>query len=412
MKKIFSNISNYLIDFGKINTIKKKRKIILFGAGVVAKKFLKKYDSNQVSFLLDNNKNLVNTTKFGKKIEDIKKIKEKKFKNKYLIIICTTSYKEVFNQLVNHNLKFNIDFIVCPLLNDLLNISEIEDVNCQILISSGLAAEKKSLSGGGLYLCSIKNSSVSHIKKIYSGPVHGVLVQDNKIYFSDSTKALVVLNKKDLSIIKKIRFKQNTRIHGIAINNKNKSFYLANTLQDKIIEINQEGKILDEIFLSDKFKQHGSAFHHCNDILFDGSSLYVSMFSFSGNHQKNIYDGGVLEIDVYSKKVLGKVFSDLWMPHSPKMIDGNFCVLDSLRGNLYVGDKEITGTFPGFSRGLDHNGKYFFIGQSKNRNYSKVYGTSNNISLDNSVIMFDPNTKISKSLFLNNISEIHSVNVL
>lgn len=87
-------------------------------------------------------------------------------------------------------------------------------------------------------------------------------------------------------------------------------------------------------------------------------------------------------------------------------------MLDSLRGNLMNGDKKILGTFPGFSRGLDYDGRYYFVGQNKNRNYTKNFGSSNNISLDNSIVIFDSTNKISKSLPLNNISEIHSINIL
>ena len=71
---------------------------------------------------------------------------------------------------------------------------------------------------------------------------------------------------------------------------------------------------------------------------------------------------------------------------------------------------EITGTFPGFTRGLDFDGQFYYVGQSKNRNYSKVVGRSNNISVDCSVIVFDPIRKVSRSFqFPIEIGEIHSI---
>ena len=85
-------------------------------------------------------------------------------------------------------------------------------------------------------------------------------------------------------------------------------------------------------------------------------------------------------------------------------------VLDSLRGNLLSHNFQVIGTFPGFTRGLDFDGRFFYIGQSRNRNHSKYLGKSDNISIDSSIIIFDPITKVSKSIFLpTDIAEIHSL---
>ena len=74
------------------------------------------------------------------------------------------------------------------------------------------------------------------------------------------------------------------------------------------------------------------------------------------------------------------------------------------------GSKEILGTFPGFTRGLDLKENLFFIGQSKNRNFSQSKSISNNNSLDSSVVIFNSDLKVSRSIFLPpSISEIHEV---
>lgn len=405
-------IIDHTINFSDIKTFVKGKKIVLFGAGVVAKKFIKKFDKKQISFLLDNNKNLVNSELENIKIKDLSEIKKKNFLRNYFILICTTSFNEVANQLNKLGLKQSINYSFCPILNEFIEISKIENINGEILISSGLPPEKnKLLNGGGLFFCKVNKSNIINIKKIYSASVHGVFITKKNIIISDSTRALVFLNRK-FQVTKKIPFHNKTRIHGIAYNEKNNSYFLVNSLQDKITEIDEKGKIISEIIISEKFKKYKSAYHHCNDILIDENSIYVSMFSFSGNHQKNIYDGGIMEFDLETKKYIGCPINNLWMPHSVKKFNGNIHILDSLKGDLRNGDKEVLGTFPGFSRGLDFDGRYYFIGQSKNRNFSKNIGNSNNISLDNSVIVFDSQNKISKSLPLNNISEIHSVNLL
>ena len=97
------------------------------------------------------------------------------------------------------------------------------------------------------------------------------------------------------------------------------------------------------------------------------------------------------------------------MPHSIKYIDGTFMILDSLRGDLVVGSQKIA-SFPGFSRGLSKDKNFYYIGQSRNRNYSIINQNKNNISIDNSVLIYDPINKFSRNLYLpNSISEIHEV---
>ena len=98
------------------------------------------------------------------------------------------------------------------------------------------------------------------------------------------------------------------------------------------------------------------------------------------------------------------------MPHNISLINDKFHILDSLNGNLLTNNFTVQGTFPGFSRGLDFNGKYYFIGQSRNRQFSKQRNIMNNVSSDTGVIIFDNDNKVSRFLNVNNeISEIHSI---
>ena len=68
-------------------------------------------------------------------------------------------------------------------------------------------------------------------------------------------------------------------------------------------------------------------------------------------------------------------------------------------------------TFSGFSRGLSFDDKYYYIGQSRNRNFSLINENKDNISIDNSILIYDIKNKISRNLYLP-ISEIHEVLVL
>ena len=97
------------------------------------------------------------------------------------------------------------------------------------------------------------------------------------------------------------------------------------------------------------------------------------------------------------------------MPHNVCSINGSLSVLDSLRGELKTSNAQAIGKFPGFSRGLGYDGMFHYIGQSRNRNYSRYLGLSLNISIDTSIIVFDAQTKVSRSLSLpSKLSEIHS----
>ena len=101
------------------------------------------------------------------------------------------------------------------------------------------------------------------------------------------------------------------------------------------------------------------------------------------------------------------------MPHNICCFDGNLAVLDSLRGQLRIGNIGVAGQFPGFTRGLGYDGVYYYIGQSRNRNHSKCVGLTNGVSIDTAIIMFDPTSKVYRSFQLPpEISEIHSVLVI
>ena len=137
------------------------------------------------------------------------------------------------------------------------------------------------------------------------------------------------------------------------------------------------------------------------------------MFSRTGNWQNDAFDGCVLEIDLMTHEIVGPVIDGLWMPHNIEYINGALHVLNSLPGELLTNNFSVIGKFPAFTRGLAHDGVYYYIGQSRNRNYSKNIGVSNNISRDAGVIIFDDQTKASRFIQLpSKLSEIHSIQIL
>ena len=67
------------------------------------------------------------------------------------------------------------------------------------------------------------------------------------------------------------------------------------------------------------------------------------------------------------------------------------------------------GKFPGFMRGLDYDGRYFFIGSTEHRYPEKLKGVSLNISLDTGFVIFDAETKMSRFCPLPQTEAVHSL---
>lgn len=388
------------INFFKPSQHKSNKKIILFGAGLVCKKILNNFDKSKVLFIVDNNKSLWKT-----KIEEIEIKSPQKIKSKKNIevVITTTSFADVIKQIkkINHNISIKVS----NYLKDLIHIEFMQNLKKTFLVSSGLPSNNNEKFGGGLYRVEL-NGLKWNLKKVYSGAVHGVIKIRSGYAISDSTHGVILLDKK-FKIKKKGKYPMNTRAHGIAFDDKNKKFYVACSNTDKIKIFNNNLKLLDTISISDKYDKYHAPQHHINDLCILDQKLYVSMFSLTGNFKRGLYDGGVFEIDILNKKNTNKLYGNLTMPHSIKNFDGQITLLDSLKGELLVG-KESLVTFSGFSRGLSFDGNYYYVGQSRNRNFSLLREKKDNISIDNSILIYDINNKISRNLYLP-ISEIHEV---
>ena len=99
---------------------------------------------------------------------------------------------------------------------------------------------------------------------------------------------------------------------------------------------------------------------------------------------------------------------------SIKYIDDiGLSVLNSFKGELLYNNLNVEGKFSGFARGLAYDRKYFYVGLSRNRNFSKLKSTSLNTSIDTGVVIFEPNNKISRFIQLSpKLSEIHSIHLI
>jgi len=220
----------------------------------------------------------------------------------------------------------------------------------------------------------------------------------------------IVLLDKDWSEVDVIKLDQNSEPHGICFCKKRNRLYVAQPGRDSVAIYDlAKRKKLSEVFLSSKWEQNKKDNHHVNDLHVHGDSLFLSLFSFSGNWPNEAYDGGVIEINLKNEEIVGPVVSNLWMPHSVKRINGKLLYLDSMRGALKTMNWSTLGAFPNFVRGLAKDGKYFVIGASEHKYPEKVKNDSMNISLNSGFYIFDPESKMSNFIVMPQIDSVHDL---
>lgn len=390
-------------DFNKI--FSKGKKITLFGAGDIAQKTFRKIKREIVTAVVDNSENLQDTNfNEGIKIQSPSKIPKNTF-----ILICSTDIKRINDQLISLGYEPEKDFNISPILNDLLIIEELESISSELYFTSGSVPNNNINYGGGLYKL-IFDGEKQIIKKIYSGSCYGTLNFEDKIIFVDTNKGIMSYCPVSKKINNLVKTPKDSRAHGISYNYSTNCFYVSCSNLDGVIEYDLNFVEKNRFHLSKKINYYGKSMHHCNDNFSVDNSLFVSMFSSTGNWKKGVFDGCVAEFDIKTGKRLNNLCEGLYMPHNILEINGSLQVLDSLPGHLRAENFEAIGTFPAFTRGLAYNNGFYYIGQSKNRNFSKVIGVSNNISVDCGIIIFEPVTKVSRTLNLSNrIGQIHSI---
>jgi len=384
------------------------RPLVLWGAGNIAMKTMRRV-GDRIALVCDNSANMWGGRQDGIEIIDPPSLRAR-CEDAY-IVICTTSFREVSLQLESLGYQAGSDFMISPILNDLRIINEMESLDARILFSSGMQPSNDPLGGGGVYEMVVRGDEWSY-RKILSGSCHSITVRGEHVWTVDDKLGLIELDG-DYTVIRNRPLPTRSRGHGLAFDDEEGHFYISCSARDAVLAYDSDLEHCRTLPLSDKHEREGGPFHHTNDCCIVGDSLYVSMFSETGNWRRDVFDGAVVEFDLRTAKKIGTPIRDLWMPHNVAFINGGIMVLDSLRGALRGNNASILGEFPAFTRGLAHNGDLFFIGQSRNRNFSRNFGLSNNISIDTGITIFDEITKVSRTLQLpSKVSEIHGIAML
>ena len=401
-------MENRFTTFSELLQSRQSRLTVLFGAGNIAHKTLRKLDDSP-ECIVDNNPNMWNTEQIGLQVlppETLKGTAEKNF-----VIITTTSFDEVGAQLQGYGFEPGRDFAVSPIMNELRIISELEAAKANLIFTSGAPCQESATAGGGIYEIELDGEEWNY-RKVFDGTTHGVTGFDGKFVATHHERGLIEIDK-NYNLLRAEAIPAATRPHGVAYCEETDQFFVGASNRDSVLVFDKDLKPSGEIPIFEKYATQGDPNHHVNDVCAIGGSLFVSMFSWTGNWKKDVFDGIVLEIDAATRKIVGPVIQDLWMPHNVEFMEGSLTVLDSLRGQLKRENAIPVGQFPGFARGLAYDGQFYFIGQSKNRNFSRYMGLSMNISMDTSIIVFDQSTKVSRSLSMPpKLSEIHSIRVM
>jgi hypothetical protein len=394
-------------SFAEIDKIADKP-IVLFGSGNIAKKTLRNIEAESVEFIADNSKNLQGETYKGFPIRSPEEITSDHF-----VIITSTAIVDIAEQLKAYELTPQDDFVVSPTLNDRIAINELENIETEFYFTSGAVSGTEKLGkygnnkyGGGLFKCIVNELNYEY-DRIYQGPCYGSIRVDDTILFIDTDVGL--MEYKDGDVTQLAELPSESRPHGLSYNEANNKYYIACSYQDSVLELDESYTITNEFHISNKIEYHDEPMHHCNDCFATENSLYVTMFSSSGNWKNDSFDGCIAEFDIETGERLRDVRSDLQMPHNVDMFNGSLHVLDSLSGELRYNNLTARGSFPAFSRGLDYENGVYHVGQSKNRNHSKVMGASKTVAIDCGVVLFDPDLQISRFLHFPDIAGIHSV---
>jgi len=282
------------------------KKIVLFGSGVVAEQNL----ALKPDFIVDNNIDLIGSQFHGLDIRSPNVLNDKS--TVYQVVVCTTSVGEVKKQLTNYGFSWGETANVAKQLAERTKINDLEETSFSFLISSGLPSTAESFSGGGIYKVT-ETQDYPEVQKLYEGNTHGLIPLDGGGYaFTCQGEGIKIMDE-NLSLVKTISLRKGLRPHGLR--RYNNLWVLVASNRDCILAVDDNGNEVFEYCFSEKLDLFESPQHHCNDIEIVGDIAYVSMFSVSGNWKRNVFDGGIIEVNLINGSMTPLV-NNLVMPHS------------------------------------------------------------------------------------------------
>jgi hypothetical protein len=396
------------ISWSNFDSMIAAKKFVFFGASELAEKILGKC-LKKPEFFLDNNEGKQGTDFHGIRIikpEDIKKY----IKDCIIIITMTSDHNSIISQLEGMGYEKGVDFFFSPSqLNQRIERDIKENQQTVIFTSATNPNPNSDVSGGGIYKFTFKNRELT---KLSSGRYCQFFKAKDMYYVVEHYQGVKVFDL-DFNHVKTYEILPWSLPHGVTMNMELEQLYISNTGLDSISVVDMKtGERIDEIFIKNDKESKEFDMHHINDLAYYNGYLYASMFSFSGEWKQGCYDGGVAKIDVNKKEVVGYVMKDMWMPHTIQFIGGEIALADSMRGDVYKTSTKKLVNLPGFIRGFDYDGRYYYIGQSEHRHFDRLKDYASVIHLNCGIHVFDEETKVNRFYDLGELSNIHQIRVM
>ena len=387
-----------ILDKKQLYALSKSKMTVGFGAGITADKTLHVVQDSMQSFV-DNEKKLWGQAFQGCPIYPPDKLKDYD-KDNIFIVICTTFYTEVKEQLESMGFKLGVHFGYSPLLKSIVAYEKLSLGSTKLLVSAYGT-------GGGLY---ILNSRNGENKKVHAGNFRGIKHIDDKIYAVKESEGIYCLNEQSLEIENIYEIENFTNALGIVFCEKKSCFFVAISGRDEILVVDRnQMKEIERISFIHKYNGTKKEHHHLNDLLFFDNSLLVSMFSQSGFWRQNIYDGCLVEYDLSKRKITSTLMSGLVKPHTIKIFEDDIYLIDSFRGQVMRGSSNVMVEFNGFIRGLGKDNLRYYIGQSKNRHIEESYRNNKAIMSNCGVIIYLEDDKVYRFIDMPKVNDIYDI---
>ena len=397
--------------WSEINQKLRGKKVVFYGRSEdLIPKTLRKVNI-EPTYIVDRTPSAENTTYLGYPV----KLPEKLFQedhNKIFIVITADSYEGITALLIENGFKAGLHFALCPEFKDWCLLEEMRNYDQKIIVSCSDHADKlkvrHSRAGGGVYRYHIGPNIITLLQK---GAFRQITQAGELIFAVEFGERQIYIFDLDFKVLEIKQLKE-TDACGLAYNKKHHVLFVVNSREDTILVYEANNfKLVDKVYYSNKSKNNlGHRNHHLNDVCVSEDSLFVSYFSHSGNWGREVYDGGISEYHIdHLNNPPVRVVEGLWKPHSPEIIQGNLCYLDSMRGRLYLNSQEIAGEFPGFARGLAHDGRFYYVGQSEDMYVTKRFSVAGNTMLNAGFYLFDAATKASRFYSMLDNMNIHDL---
>ncbi len=397
---MYSHNEESWLTWSEINQLQKQRRIVFFGRGEWMEKSLP-YLAQPAAYVVDNNRYEQGGIEHQLNIFSPEKLREEPPAS-ILVIITTSSFPDVSRQLKSYGMIPGVDYCVSPSLKNFIVTSRLNGHNQTIHFTCSDQPDR----GGGFYSY---NTARREKTLLIKGHCHGIAQAGDIVALVDDMVGIRIMNV-ELETLRIIDMPSKSRPHGVALCHERRLVFVNFSGRDSIgIYDIDTGAFKGEILISSKFKKTGIAQHHINDSTVYGDYLYVSMFSGSGNWKIGMYDGVIMQFDIHTKESLGIVSADLWMPHSPTVINGVLHYCDSMRGIVSNTTWRVMTKFSGFVRGITFDGQYYYVGQSAHRYVDRIAETSNNVSLDTGIFIVEPISKTTKFFSIPDLTDINSV---